>query len=90
MNQVNQIKINNIKSKLRDALQTTHVEITDESHQHVHHSSYDPEKMHLALSIKSNVFNDLSMLEKQRMIYKVLNEEMNTTIHALRFEKLDR
>ncbi len=81
----NQIKINEIRLKLQQQLDSKEIELIDESHLHVGHASYNPTKMHLALQATSPLFNGLSLLQRQRLVYKILQREFNDCIHALRF-----
>ncbi len=45
--------------------------------------SFDPEKYHLELKIKSSYLNSLSRLSAHKMIMKVLKSDLDTKIHAL-------
>ena len=86
--QNNQTKMAHIREKLISALDSEAIQLFDESHLHQTHASFNPEKIHLALSARSAKFNNLSALARQRLVYKILTEEMNATIHALRFIEL--
>ncbi len=77
-----------LRQKLMGALESQDVTLTDESHLHVGHASYHAQKVHLALTASSKHFNALSEVDKQRMIYHILKDDMTVFIHALRFEKL--
>jgi len=73
-----------IKDKLEKAFQPEILEITDESHKHEGHAGHDGKgESHFRVTIVSNFFADKSRIERQRMIYGVLHEEMQSRIHAL-------
>jgi len=72
-----------IKSKLNEELEIEDIEIVDNSHKHKGHKFYTPEKFHLHLKIKSLYLNSLSRMSAQKMIMKVLSDDLKTKIHAL-------
>ena len=69
--------------KLNEELELEDVEIVDNSHKHKGHKFYTPEKFHLHLKIKSLYLSSLSRVSAQKMIMKVLNDDLKTKIHAL-------
>ena len=72
-----------IKAKLNQQIEIEDIEIVDNSHKHVGHKFYTPEKFHLHLKIKSLYLSSLSRVSAQKMIMKVLNDDLKTKIHAL-------
>tara|TARA_B000000532_G_C18607163_1_gene293908 strand:- start:4 stop:261 length:258 start_codon:yes stop_codon:yes gene_type:complete len=72
-----------IKEKLRNNLKIEKIEIVDNSHKHKGHKFFSPEKYHLKLKIKSLHLNSISRINAQKMIMKVLQDELKTRIHAL-------
>ena len=78
-----------IKSKLNEELELEDIEIVDNSHKHKGHKFYSPEKFHLQLEIKSLYLSSLTRINAQKMIMKVLSEDLKKKIHALeiRIEK---
>ena len=69
--------------KLKKEIEIEHIEIVDNSHKHKDHKFFSPEKFHLHLKIKSKFLKSLSYIDSQRMIMKVLKEDLKTKIHAL-------
>ncbi len=69
--------------KLNDEIKIEHIDIVDNSHKHKGHKSFSPEKFHLHLKIKSLYLNSLSRVNAQKMVMKVLKDDLNTKIHAL-------
>ena len=74
-----------IRNRLDAALKPVEMEIINESHLHVGHPGAR-EGGHFRLRITSHRFNDLSMLQQHRLIYKTLDELMPGSIHALAIE----
>ena len=72
-----------IEKKLEQKFKFEKIEIIDNSHKHKGHKSFSPEKFHLHLKIKSLYLNSISRVNAQKMIMKVLKDDINTKIHAL-------
>ena len=72
-----------IISKLKKEIEIEQIEIVDNSHKHVKHKSFSPEKFHLHLKIKSLYLNSLSRVTAQKEVMKVLKDELSNKIHAL-------
>jgi len=72
-----------ICKKLNNEIEIEHIEIIDNSHKHKGHKSFSPEKYHLQLKIKSLYLDSISRVNAQKMIMKVLKNDLDTKIHAL-------
>ena len=72
-----------ICTKLKDEIEIEHIDIVDNSHKHKKHKFFSPEKFHLHLKIKSLYLDSISRINAQKMIMKVLKDDLNTKIHAL-------
>ena len=72
-----------IIAKLKKEIEIEQIEIVDNSHKHVKHKSFSPEKFHLHLKIKSLYLNSLSRVTAQKEVMKVLKDELSSKIHAL-------
>jgi BolA protein len=72
-----------IRLKLNNQIDIENIEIVDNSHKHRGHRYFSPEKFHLHLKIKSLYLCSLSRVSAQKMIMKVLSNELKTKIHAL-------
>ena len=72
-----------IISKLKKEIEIEQIEIVDNSHKHVKHKSFSPDKFHLHLKIKSLYLSTLSRVSAHKMIMKILSNELKTKIHAL-------
>ena len=72
-----------IIAKLKKEIEIEQIEIVDNSHKHVKHKSFSPDKYHLHLKIKSLYLNSLSRVTAQKEVMKVLKDELSKKIHAL-------
>ena len=72
-----------IKDKLKDNIKIESIELIDNSHKHKSHKFFSPEKYHVQLKIKSLYLNSISRISAQKMVMKVLEDELKTKIHAL-------
>ena len=72
-----------ICTKLNNEIEIEHIDIVDNSYKHKKHKSFSPEKFHLHLKIRSLYLDSISRLNAQKMIMKVLKDDLNTKIHAL-------
>ena len=70
-------------TKLIDEIEIEHIDIVDNSHKHKRHKSFSPEKFHLHLKSKSLYLNSISRVNAQKIIMKVLKDDLDTKIHAL-------
>ena len=78
-----------INQKLTESLSPTILEIVDDSHKHAGHSGARPEgQSHFSVTIVSQVFEGKSRVQRQRMVYQALSEEMTGQIHALALHTL--
>lgn len=78
-----------IKQKLTEELSPIILDITDDSAKHAGHAGSRPEgESHFSVLVVSKTFEGKSKVERQRIIYKVLSEEMQQHIHALALQTL--
>ena len=72
-----------IEKKLRKQIKFESLEIVDNSHKHKGHKFFSDEKFHLHLKIKSLYLSSISRLSAQKLIMKVLKDDLKSRIHAL-------
>ncbi len=73
-----------MERKLRDAFAPERLEIIDDSQRHAGHAGAHPEgESHFRLEMVSAAFEGKSRVERQRMVYAVLSQELQDRVHAL-------
>ena len=73
-----------IHAKLASELQPVSLDIVDESHKHAGHAGHRPEgETHFHVTIVSEMFEGQNRVTRQRMVYKILAEELAGPVHAL-------
>ena len=73
-----------IERKLRDAFAPTALSIVDESHLHAGHvGARDEGETHFRVEIEAEAFRGGSRVDRQRLVYRVLREELDGPVHAL-------
>ncbi len=72
-----------IENKLKERINLEELIIVDNTHLHLKHKSFVPGKLHLHLKIKSQYLGSISQISAQRLVMKVLDKDLKTSIHAL-------
>ena len=72
-----------IKTKLNKEIEIEEIQIVDNSQKHRGHKFFSPKKFHLKLIIKSLYLSSLTRVNAQKMIMKILSDDLRTKIHAL-------
>jgi BolA family transcriptional regulator, general stress-responsive regulator len=73
-----------IRQKLAQGLQPLVMEIVNDSSRHTGHAGDDGSgESHFHVKIVSSLFNGKGRVERQRMVYDLLKEEMAGPVHAL-------
>ena len=73
-----------IRAKLTAALEPQSLVVEDESHRHAGHAGSRPGgETHFRVAIVARAFTGMSRVERQRLVYAALAEEMADPIHAL-------
>jgi BolA protein len=72
-----------IAANLREHFDPVHIEVVDESHLHAGHAGARSGGGHFRVVIVSERFAGESLVERQRLVYGALSEEMGPDIHAL-------
>ena len=75
---------NIIQEKLTAALQPVRIDVVDESHLHAGHAGAPAGgNSHFRVEIVAQSFDGLSRVERQRLVYQILAEELRGGVHAL-------
>lgn len=73
-----------IRGKLEEAFRPIHLEIVDESHLHLGHAGApDGGESHFRVEITAAAFAGRSRVERQRLVYACLADELAGPVHAL-------
>ena len=72
-----------IAKKIKQSIKLEEIRIVDNTSKHKKHKFYSPEKFHLQLNIKSKYLNSISRIDAQKIVMKILAEDLKTKIHAL-------
>lgn len=74
----------NIELKLNEAIKPEELEVVDESHKHAGHSGARPEgETHFHVNMIASALNGQNRVARQRMVYKILADEIAGPVHAL-------
>ena len=77
------VRVEAIRTQLRDALHTQQLEVIDDSHLHAGHAGAREGKGHFRVRIVSDDFRGLRALQRHQLVYRSLGDLMQTDIHAL-------
>ena len=72
-----------ICKRLKKEIKIEDILIVDNSHKHRGHKFFSSEKFHLHLKIRSLYLNSLSRVNAQKLIMKILKNDLKNRIHAL-------
>ncbi len=73
-----------IEQKLNTGLEPEKLTIEDQSSQHIGHAGARPEgESHFHVTIVSAKFEGMSRVERQRLVYRLLADDLKNDIHAL-------
>jgi len=75
-----------IKEKINIELTPEQILLVDNSNLHTKHKSFDSNKYHLKLVIKSEKLASMNKIDAHKVIFSVLKDEMKNKIHALEIE----
>ena len=73
---------NKILKLIKSKLTVEHISIEDLTSKHQHHKHYNGGG-HFKLTVISDDFTNLSLIQRHRLIYSILSDMMKTEIHAL-------
>ncbi len=78
-----------IESRLRLALNPSHLLVIDDSHHHAGHAGHDGAgESHFTVELVSTAFVNQSRVARQRMVNDALKELLAGRVHALRIRAL--
>ena len=75
-----------IKEKINKKINPENIILIDNSSFHAKHKSFDPNKFHLKIIIKSEKLRNMDKVAAHKEIFAILKYEMKNKIHALEIE----
>ena len=64
-------------------LKNTYKDKIDNTYKHLKHNSHQKGKYHIKLEINSEILKKTNRIQSNKVIYKILSEELKTDIHSL-------
>ena len=78
--------LDKVKEKISNKINPENIILVDNSLLHKKHKSFDINKFHIKIIIKSRRLKSMSKIMAHKEIFSILKDEMNTKIHALEIE----
>ena len=75
-----------VKEKINKKINPENIILIDNSSHHTKHKSFDLNKFHLKIIIKSKKLKKMNKIEAHKEIFSILKNEMKDKIHALEIE----
>ncbi len=72
-----------IENKLLKDSSIKDLRIIDNTYKHLKHNSHQKGKFHIKLEINSDILKKMKRIQSNKVIYKILSEELKTDIHSL-------
>tara|TARA_B100000401_G_scaffold425016_1_gene354334 strand:- start:116 stop:376 length:261 start_codon:yes stop_codon:yes gene_type:complete len=79
---------NIVKDKLIKNIEINQIKIDDRTFLHKKHSSHQKGKFHIRITLKSDELNNMSKIQSNRTIYKILSYEIENYIHSIEIDLL--
>jgi len=78
--------IDKVKEKIIKEINPENITLIDNSHLHSSHKSFDANKFHIKIIIKSKKLKSMDKISAHKKIFSILQDEMSSKIHALEIE----
>ena len=75
--------ITNVKKKIKKNINIENILIEDKTFLHKNHPGHVSNKFHLKITIESEELKKLDKIQSNKIIYKILDEELRNQIHSL-------
>ena len=72
-----------VKKKILDNKIIEDVKVEDKSFLHKNHNNNNPNKFHIKLKIKSKTLKNMSRIDSNKFIFRLLDKEIKSYIHSL-------
>jgi len=80
--------LEDLRKKIVDEINPEGISLIDNSHLHSKHKSFDKNKFHIKLVLKSKKLSQMNQVHAHKMIFSILSEEMKNKVHALEIKIL--
>ena len=78
--------IKQIEEKIKSKIDLEEIKILDNTEKHKNHKTFQKDRMHLVLEIKSKFLNSLRRIDAERKINSILKEDFEKKVHALQIK----
>ena len=75
-----------VKEKIIKKINPENIILVDNSYLHRKHKSFDANKFHLKIIVKSKKLKSMNRVMAHKEIFTILKDEMSNKIHALEIE----
>ena len=75
-----------VKAKINKKINPENIILIDNSNLHTKHKSFDINKFHLKIIIKSKKLKSMNKIAAHKEIFSILKDEISNKIHALEIE----
>ena len=75
-----------IKEKINKKINPENIILIDNSSFHAKHKSFDSDKFHIKIIIKSEKLRNMDKITAHKEVFSILKDEMSNQIHALEIE----
>ena len=72
--------LEDLRKKIVEEINPEGISIIDNSHLHSKHKSFDKNKFHIKLILKSKKLNQMKQIHAHKMIFSILSEEANLCV----------
>jgi BolA protein len=72
-----------VKKKLQNNISIERIDVDDKSFLHKNHVGNQKGKFHLKIAIKSIELKNMSKINSNKIIYKILDKELKEFIHSI-------
>ena len=72
-----------VKKKLQNQINIKSISVEDKSFLHKNHAGNQEGKFHLKIILSSDELKNMSRIESNKKIYKILEKELKETIHSI-------
>ena len=75
-----------VKEKINKKINPENIILIDNSSFHSKHKSFDPNKFHIKIIIRSEKLKSMNKIAAHKEIFSIIENEMKNKIHALEIE----